>query len=80
MDTIKALQPAEDHKVILSELRLKPQLVKNVLQEYKESQKRMQHLSERKLGLGLKIVIWGLRFYVVFMVVVVAINVSQSIH
>lgn len=80
MDTIKALQSAEDHKVILSELRLKPQLVKNVLQEYKESQKRMQHLSERKLGLGLKIVMWGLRFYVVFMVVVVAINVSQSIH
>ncbi len=80
MDTIKALPSAEDHKVILSELRLKPQLVKNVLQEYKESQKRMQHLSERKLGLGLKIVMWGLRFYVVFMVVVVAINVSQSIH
>jgi hypothetical protein len=80
VDTIKALQSAEDHKVILSELRLKPQLVKNVLQEYKESQKRMQHLSERKLGLGLKIVMWGLRFYVVFMVVVVAINVSQSIH
>ncbi len=80
MDTIKALQSAEDHKVILSELRLKPQLVKNVLQEYKENQKRMQRLSERKLGLGLKIVMWGLRFYVVFMVVVVAINVSQSIH
>jgi hypothetical protein len=80
VDTIKALQSAEDHKVILSELRLKPQLVKDVLQEYKESQKRMQHLSERKLGLGLKIVMWGLRFYVVFMVVVVAINVSQSIH
>ncbi len=80
MDTIKALQSAEDHKVILSELRLKPQLVKDVLQEYKENQKRMQRLSERKLGLGLKIVMWGLRFYVVFMVVVVAINVSQSIH
>jgi hypothetical protein len=80
VDTIKALQSAEDHKVILSELRLKPQLVKDVLQEYKENQKRMQRLSERKLGLGLKIVMWGLRFYVVFMVVVVAINVSQSIH
>jgi hypothetical protein len=80
VDTVKSLQPAEDHKVILSELSLKPQLVKNVLQEYKESQKRMQHLSERKLGLGLKIFMWGLRFYVIFMVVVVAINVSQSIH
>ena len=80
MDTIKALQSAEDHKVILSELRLKPQLVKDVLQEYKENQKWMQRLSERKLGLGLKIVMWWLRFYVVFMVVVVAINVSQSIH
>ena len=80
MNAVRSLQPAEDHQVILSELRLKPQLVKNVLQEYKESQKRMQHLSERKLGLGLKIFLWGLRFYVVFMVVVVAINVCQSIH
>ena len=80
MNTVRSLQPAEDHKVILSELRLKPQLVKNVLQEHKESQKRMQHLSERKLGLGLKIFMWGLRVYVVVMVVVVAIQVSQSIH
>ncbi len=80
MNAVRSLQPAEDHQAILSELRLKPQLVKNALQEYKESQKRMQYLSERKLGLGLKIFLWGLRFYVVFMVVVVAINVCQSIH
>jgi hypothetical protein len=71
---------AGDHQAILSELRLKPQLVKNILQEHKESQARMQHLSKRKLGLGLKIFMWGLRVYVVFMVVIVAISVSQSIH
>ena len=80
MDTVSEVQPAEDNRVILSELRLKPQLVKNVLKEYKESQKKMQSLNERKLGLGLKIFMWGLRFYVVFMVVVVVINVSQSMH
>ncbi len=80
MDTVSAFQPAEDQRVVLSELRLKPQLVKNVLKEHKESQKKMQNLSERKLGLGLKIFMWGLRFYVVFMVVVVVINVAQSLH
>jgi len=74
------LQPAEDHKACLSELRLRPHLVKNILQEHEETQQRLQHLSERKLGPGLKIFLWGLRLYVVFMVVIVVINVSQSIH
>ncbi len=80
MNIAKSLQPAEDHQALFSDLRFKPQLVQNVLQEHKESQKRMQHLSERKLGPGLKIFLWGLRLYVVFMVGIVVINVCQSIH
>jgi hypothetical protein len=80
VNDVRSLQTAEAHKARLSELRHSPHLVKNILQEHKETQKRMQHLSERKLGPGLKIFLWGLRLYVVFMVIVVAINVSQSIH
>ena len=66
--------------MILSELRHKPQLVKNILQEHKECQHKTERLGERKLGPGLKIFLWGLRLYVIFMIVIVVINISQSIH
>jgi len=59
---------------------VEPQLVKNVLQEHRESQKRTRHLGERKLGMGLKIFLWSLRLYVLFMIVVVAINICQSVR
>ncbi len=80
MDAVKSLQPADDYKASLSELSCNPHLVKKVLQEHKESQNKTAHLGERKLCPGLKIFLWGLRLYVVFMVVVVVINVSQAIH
>jgi hypothetical protein len=80
MNTTGSLQTAADQQERLSELRFNPHLIKNVLQEHEETQQRMRRLGERKLSLGLKIFLWGLRLYVGFMVVVVIINVSQSIH
>jgi hypothetical protein len=80
VNAIESLQPADAHKVSLSELSFNPHLVKKALQEHKESQNKIEHLAERKLGPGLKILLWGLRFYVVFMVAVVGINVFQSLH
>ena len=80
MNAAEALQPTEAHQASLSELSLSQLLVKKALQEHKESQAKTKHLGERKLGPGLKIFLWGMRFYVVFMVAVVVINVSRSIH
>lgn len=48
--------------------------------EYRESSSRVEGLGLRPLGTGLKIVIWVLRFYVLFMVVVVIFNIVQTIH
>jgi hypothetical protein len=80
VNAVESLLPTEAHKASLSELSFSPLLVKKALQEHEESQNKTKHLGERKLGPGLKIFLWGLRLYVVFMVVVVVINVSRSIH
>jgi len=80
VSAVNSLEPTEVYNVCLSELKHNPQLVENILQEHKESQKKLQHLCERKLGLGLKIFIWSLRLYVFLMIIAVLIDVSHSIH
>jgi len=40
----------------------------------------MSALTEDRLGTGKKVLLWGLRGYVLFMVVVVAVQVAQTWH
>lgn len=48
--------------------------------EYRESSSHIEGLGLRPLGTGLKSLIWGLRLYVLFMVVVVILNIVQTLH
>ena len=75
-----SVEQLEMRRMNLKELTSKPQLVQQVLCEYEESHSKVEHLTLRKLTPGLKITIWGLRFYVVFMIVVVFINVFHTLH
>lgn len=69
-----------EQRICLSELRAKPHLVTSILDEHMESKKKLKHLSERKMGPWLKLFLWGLRLYAIFMIVVVLINVFQPVH
>jgi hypothetical protein len=42
--------------------------------------KRMTHFGMRDFSLGLRIVLWGLRAYVVVMFVIVLFSVIQALH
>ena len=54
--------------------------VGEVLMEHEESRILVEALSIRFLTPGQTVIIWGLRAYVVFMAVVVAVNVSHTLH
>lgn len=64
----------------VEQLQRQPELVQRALAEHAEGLKRTEQLTLRKLGPGLKATIWLLRVYVLFMVVVVIVNVFQTIH
>jgi hypothetical protein len=55
-------------------------LVDEVLSEYRSAQEAVASIGRAKMGRGLTAVIWGLRVYVLFMIVVVAINTIQTLH
>ena len=63
----------------IAELSDQPEVVEEILFEQKEASKRTSQLGIRKLGKGMKSLIWLLRLYVIFMVVVVIINVAHTI-
>lgn len=42
--------------------------------------KRQTHFGRRKLSLGARVLLWGLRVYVIFMLVIVVISVLRAIH
>lgn len=48
--------------------------------EYRESTAQIEGLGLRMLGNGLKGLIWGLRVYVLLMIIVVSVNVVQTLH
>ncbi|NMP22871.1 hypothetical protein HIJ39_10975 [Sulfobacillus sp. DSM 109850] len=56
------------------------ELFEAAVAEYRESAAHIEGLSLRPLGSGLKSLIWGLRLYVLFMVVVVILNIVQTLH
>lgn len=62
------------------ELAEESQLFEAAVAEYRESSSRIEGLGLRPLGTGLKSLIWGLRVYVLFMVVVVILNIVQTLH
>jgi len=51
-----------------------------LLEEHRETREHMAHLGLRRLNPALRVLIWALRIYVLFMVVVVAVNVAQTLH
>ncbi|QSO53117.1 hypothetical protein JZ785_04285 [Alicyclobacillus curvatus] len=64
----------------ISELKEKPEVVHRLLHEHEESYRKTNNLTLRKLSPGLKAMIWFLRVYVLFMIVVAVIQVVHSIH
>jgi len=42
--------------------------------------KQRMHFGQRKLSLGVRVLLWGLRIYVVAMLVIVLISAFQAIH
>lgn len=42
--------------------------------------KRDSHFGRRKFSFGVRLLLWGLRIYVVLMMVIVAISVIRAIH
>jgi hypothetical protein len=42
--------------------------------------KRRTHFGRKKLSLGTKALLWGLRVYVVAMLIIVLITVYQAVH
>ncbi len=66
-------------KMRIAELANHPEVVKEILSEQQEALQHTSQLSLRKLGFGLKSLLWFLRLYVVFMTVVVVINVVHTL-
>jgi len=66
--------------VDLRDLQQRPELVQALLAEHEASVRKVEQLQPRKLGPGLKAVIWSLRIYVVFMVVVAIIQVIHTLQ
>jgi len=42
--------------------------------------KRQTHFGRRQFSLGIRIMLWALRIYVIFMLVIVVISVMRAIH
>ncbi|MCL5065410.1 MAG: hypothetical protein M1600_10135 [Firmicutes bacterium] len=64
----------------LSDLDAQKIWVDEVLAEHRASQVQIEQLGLLKLSTGLKGLMWLLRLYVIFMVVVVIVNVFQQTH
>ena len=64
-------------RVRLEEIGGHPEWVDATLREHREAEQRVAELGRRRLSQPLRAVIWGLRVYVLFMVVVVIINIAQ---
>lgn len=56
------------------------ELVDQALNDYRQSVEHSQRLGLRSLPRGLRIVIWALRLYVLFMVAVVLMNLLENLH
>ncbi|MCY0878073.1 MAG: hypothetical protein OWU84_03895 [Firmicutes bacterium] len=54
--------------------------VQEALAEHQASVQHVERLGLKGLTPGLKLLIWGLRIYVLFMAVVVIVNVVQTVH
>lgn len=63
----------------LDDVRLQSGLVGAVLEEYRMSQDSIDQLGKRHLGPWTKTLMWVLRAYVLFMIIVVIVNVVQSV-
>ncbi len=55
-------------------------LVREAVLECRQSRERVDQLGLKPLTRGLKALIWGLRIYVLFMVVVVAVNLMENLR
>lgn len=64
----------------IPELTENPELVHSLLQEHEDSYRKTNNLTLRPLGPGLKAMIWFLRLYVLFMIVVSVIQVVRTMH
>jgi hypothetical protein len=42
--------------------------------------KRRTHFGQRNLAVGVRVLLWGLRAYVVMMLVIVVISVLRALH
>lgn len=62
------------------EMEKHPELVEALLTEQKEAMQRLENMGRMPLGWGLKTLIWGLRLYVVFMLVAVAFTVVNNLR
>ncbi len=65
--------------VSLKQLANQPEVVEEILSEQHDALQRTEQLGLRKLGWGLKSLIWVLRLYVIFMVIVVMINIAHTL-
>ncbi|MCI0182856.1 MAG: hypothetical protein OWR52_07595 [Acidibacillus sp.] len=63
----------------LKELHERPELVAQTLEEHQEAIEKISKLGLRPLSPMLKVTIWGLRLYVLFMVVVVIVSAIQNV-
>lgn len=80
---LQHLDPTEQsdrEQIRINRLQQNPELVSELLQEHKQNMKQTSQLGLRRLGPGLKITIWSLRLYVLFMLIVVIMNIMQTLH
>ncbi|PWI58428.1 hypothetical protein BM613_03810 [Sulfoacidibacillus thermotolerans] len=63
----------------LKELHEKPEVIEETLREHKEALQKVEQLGLRPLSPLVRVTIWGLRLYVLFMVVIVIVNVIQNL-
>lgn len=75
MANVESVNPSQNEWWLRNE-----DLVEEALSEYRTSLASIEKLGLKQLSPGLKILIWALRGYVLFMVVVVIINVIQTLH
>jgi hypothetical protein len=75
-----------DSKIAVPEIAVKPDLkdphvVLSLLEtDQVVAAKQKTRFGRRKLSLGVRALLWGLRIYVVAMLVIVAVSVLRAIH
>ncbi len=77
--TSELMYSLQQGRMHLEELHERPELVQETLKEHHEAIQKIEGLGLRSFSPLLKITIWGLRVYVLFMVVVVLYNVLQHV-